>query len=99
MCSAFALHPGWTTAIVTANHCLNRTVRDRQSTLMLEGVGGLPTITCRLAHAFASPDDAAILECSDYGTVAGLVPADTGTRAPCACPPPLRASLPTRFRA
>ena len=78
-CSAFAFAPavGAATAVVTANHC-TASLRLPGSRVSLEGVGGLPNVTCTLDINFApEKNDAAVLLCPGASAVAGLAPSAT----------------------
>jgi hypothetical protein len=78
-CSAFAFAPavGAATAVVTANHC-TESLRLPGSSVSLEGVGGLPNVTCTLDRNFEPKNnDAAVLLCPGASAVAGLAPSAT----------------------
>ena len=74
-CSAFLFTraPGAAAAVVTAGHCVRSLVNPGVS-LVLRGVGALPTLSCVVWAQLPAESDAALLNCTGAGGLAGLAP-------------------------
>ena len=74
-CSAFLFTrtPGAAAAVVTAGHCVRSFVNPGVS-LVLRGVSALPTLSCVVWAQLPAESDAALLNCTGAGGLAGLAP-------------------------
>jgi hypothetical protein len=79
ICSAFAYQPDPSKAamIVTAAHCFIGLVPGGDITLMR--LGDSFNRSCSVLHTFSSPEDAALLSCTNVSSIPGLAPS-AGTR-------------------